>query len=92
MAIIGLLVLIVGLLLYPHLFGGTQQGPTSTGAQHWAVPIDTATARLGPKSVAVLPFTYLTTADSTDYFSMGMAAWAWRANCSCGSVRLKPYQ
>ncbi|MEF8795183.1 MAG: protein kinase [Salinivenus sp.] len=49
------------------------------GAVGWSLlsddaagPEDSATARLGPQSVAVLPFTYLGAQDSTDYFSLGM--------------------
>jgi TolB-like protein/Tfp pilus assembly protein PilF len=41
------------------------------------LPVDplgstSSSARLGPQSVAVLPFTYLASEDSTDYFSLGM--------------------
>lgn len=72
-AIIGLLVLITGLLLYPYVFGAAQQEAASVEPPRRAGPHEPATARLGPKSVAVLPFTYLSTADSTDYFSVGMA-------------------
>ncbi len=70
--IIGLLVLIAAFVIYPRLTGPAEQSPSEEAQGGPAVPEDTATARLGPKSVGVLPFTYLAAEDSTDYFSLGM--------------------
>lgn len=70
--IIGLLAVAIGLLLYPGLTGPSEQSPSEKAGGEVPAPDDTATARLGPRSVAVLPFTYLSAEDSTDYFSLGM--------------------
>lgn len=61
--IVTLPVIIIGMLLYP-LVSSTDSDPAA-GKRH-------TDARLGPKSIAVLPFTYLGAEDSTDYFSLGI--------------------
>ena len=71
--IVTLLIIIIGLLVYP-LFTSSDNPAGNTGSAGIEENKEDAafTARLGPKSIAVLPFTYLAREDSADYFSLGM--------------------
>ncbi len=70
-AIVTMLLVIAGLLIYSHFWS---TGP-DTAAEQNPLPAAVSTgehSRTGAHSIAVLPFTYLAAEDSADYFSLGM--------------------
>ncbi len=70
-AILTMLLVIAGLLVYPYLWSS---GPDTAAEGSGELTADSSDALFLPEapSVAVLPFTYLAAEDSADYFSLGM--------------------